>query len=94
MYKDVYHPQVKKDVKKLDIQVKKEIQDYHINIILKDPFKYELLTGNFSGVYSYHFKKNKVEYRICYMIDNNKKVVYILMIGKRENFYNLLQRRL
>lgn len=73
MYKDEYHPQVKKDVKKLDIQVKKEIEDYHINMILNDPLKYELLTGNFRGIYSYHFKKNKVEYRICYMVNDNKK---------------------
>ena len=52
------------------------------------------LTGDLSGICSYHFKKEKVEYRISYIIDELQKIVYFLMIGKRENFYEILRRRL
>jgi addiction module RelE/StbE family toxin len=94
MFKDKYHPQVKKDLKKLDRSVCAEIQDIHIQQILKSPFAFDSLFGDLSGIYSYHFRKNRVEYRISYMIDDTSKTVFVLMIGTRENFYNILRRRL
>ena len=94
MFKDEYHPAVKSDLKKIDKVVQKEIKEIHIPAILEDPYNSEQLIGNLSGIYSYHFRKLKTEYRICYFIDEEKETVYILMIGKRENFYKILQRRL
>lgn len=93
MYKDEYHPQVKKDLKALDHAAVRKIQSEYLDIILKDPLKYERLSGNLSGIYSYHFKITKTEYRICYIINEVEKIVTILMIGKRENFYDILKRR-
>ena len=94
MYKDEYHPQVKKDLKALDKPVIKDIKEKHILKIIENPFKSETLSGDFSGISSYHFKKNKVAYRISYIVNEDEKIVYILMIGKRESFYKLLKRRL
>ena len=94
MFNDQYHPKVKKDLKQIDKSLLPEIKNVHIQNILNDPLKGDSLSGIFTGIYSYHFKKNKVEYRICYLINSEKKIVYILMIGKRENFYKLLKRRL
>ena len=93
-YKDSYHPRVKSDLKKIDIGVAREIHDIHLEIILKKPYVSEELYGDLKGVRSYHFKKNKVDYRIAYSINENEKVIYFLMIGKRENFYEILRRRL
>jgi mRNA-degrading endonuclease RelE of RelBE toxin-antitoxin system len=58
VYKDEYHPQVKKDLKSLDYSVIKRVEKAHIDNILRDPFKFEKLSGNLNGIYSYHFKEN------------------------------------
>ncbi|HEC98866.1 MAG TPA: type II toxin-antitoxin system mRNA interferase toxin, RelE/StbE family [Proteobacteria bacterium] len=94
MFRDEYHPQVKNDLKKVDKSVLAEVKEVHIPRILIDPYSGENLTGNLSGIYSYHFKKNKIQYRISYIIEGNSRIVYILMIGKRESFYRVLKRRL
>lgn len=94
-YKDEYHPKVKSDLKKLDKAFIKEIFDTHIDKILLDPHGVgETLHGTFKGVSSYHFAKNKVDYRIAFAVQEEKKTVYVVMIGKRENFYEILRRRL
>jgi addiction module RelE/StbE family toxin len=93
-YKDEYHPKVKADLKKLDKAVAKEIYDVHIEKILREPYASEKLHGSLEGFLSHHFRKNRVDYRIAYAIDESRKAVYFLMIGKRENFYDLLKKRL
>jgi mRNA-degrading endonuclease RelE of RelBE toxin-antitoxin system len=93
-YKDAYHPRVKVDLKKLDKHVVKEIYSIHLDILLDNPLTGECLSGELEGILSYHFRKNKVDYRIAYTIDDAMKIVYIIMIGKRENFYKILKRRL
>ena len=93
-YKDEYHPKVKSDLKKLDKAVAKEIYDIHIGKILAAPHSSERLHGSLEGFLSYHFRKNRVDYRIAYAIEENRRVVYFLMIGKRETFCDLLKRRL
>ncbi len=92
MYNDKYHPQVKKDLKKLDHHIRKEIQNKHIPVIISDPTLGETLTGDLSGIRSYHFNIAKQQFRISYAIYNS--TVFILMIGKRENFYLTLKRRI
>ena len=93
-YKDAYHPRVKADLKKLDKPVVKEIHNIHLDNLLGNPFAGESLYGDLEGIFTYHFRKNKVDYRIAYTVDDEKKVVYIIMIAKRENFYEILKRRL
>lgn len=93
-YKDAYHPKVKADLKKLDKPVVKEIYSAHLDTILVKPYSGESLYGDLEGVFSYHFRKNKVDYRIAYTVDEEKKIVFFIMIGKRENFYEILKRRL
>lgn len=93
-YQDRYHPRVKRDLRKLDKSVKIKIRDYHIQKILETPYDSDELTGKLSGICSYHFTQGKVQYRISYLIDDTEKIVYFLMIGKRESFYEILNRRL
>jgi addiction module RelE/StbE family toxin len=93
-YKDEYHPKVRSDLKKLDKPVVREVFD-HIDKILAGPHKAgEALHGSLSGIWSCHFMRNKVGYRIAYVVKEDLKTVYILMVGKRENFYEILRRRL
>ena len=93
-YKDEYHPKVKSDLKKLDKHVVKEIYGSHLDNILDKPHSGEPLYGDLAGVFSYHLRMNKVDYRIAYTVDEMKRVVYVIMIGKRENYYDILKRRL
>lgn len=93
-FKDEYHPKVKKDLKRLERILVEHFFDHHLKSILRNPYGNEKLHGNLEGVYSYHFKKEKVEYRIGYFINEDKKIIYIVMVGKRENFYEILRRRI
>ncbi len=93
-YKDEYHPRVKSDLKKRDKSIVREIYDIHLENILHEPYRGEKLQGDLEDVSSYHFRKNKVDYRIAYSIEEVKNIVYFLMVGKRENFYEILRRRL
>jgi len=45
------------------------------------------------GIFSYHLKFIRQEYRIAYVVDEDTKTVFMLMIGKRGEFYKLLKRR-
>ena len=66
MYKDKYHPKVKKDLKKIDKSVQKDIIENQLNRILSDPEEVgSSLHGDLEGIKSFHFTKNKVEYRIA-----------------------------
>jgi len=62
-YKDAYHPRVKADLKKLDKPVVKEIYNIHLDSLLGNPLVGESLYGDLEGIFSYHFRKNKVDYR-------------------------------
>ncbi|GBE41876.1 toxin RelE [bacterium BMS3Bbin09] len=93
-YKDRYHPGIKADLKKLDKQVIKDIFRLHIDKILQEPDRGDRLHGDLEGLFSYHFRKRSVDYRIAYTIEEGKKLVFFLRIGKRESFYEVLRRRL
>ncbi len=92
-FKDEYHPKVKRDIKKLDREVIQEIFSIHMEKILQAPYKGYRLHGELEGIFTYHFVKKKVSYRIAYSIDEDNRIVYVLMIAKREGFYEILKRR-
>ena len=93
IYKDEYHPQVKKDLKKLSPKLRQIVREEHISAILLNPDKGKPLAGDLNGVFSYHLKLIKQQYRIAYCIEEKTKTVFVLMIGKRGEFYKLLKRR-
>ncbi len=93
MYKDLYHPKIKKDLKKIDPPIKKKIKDEHIPLILSNPTIGESLVGDLQGVHSYHFKEAGQQYRIAYIVDEVEQTVFIQMIAKRGDFYTLLKKR-
>ena len=94
MFKDLYHPAVKKDLRKITRNSMNDIKKKWIPRLLLKPFDSEELTGPLTGIRSYHFKIGKVQYRIAYTINENEHMIKILMIAKRESFYQLLKRRL
>jgi mRNA-degrading endonuclease RelE of RelBE toxin-antitoxin system len=54
--------------------------------LLSEPQDGKELTGPLTGIYSYHFKVGRIQYRIAYLIEKNDFILKILMIAKRESF--------
>jgi len=71
MYKDEYHPQVRKDLKKLDPKLREIIKTEYIPAILSAPEKGEPLVGDLRNIRSYHLTFVKQEYRIAYVIQED-----------------------
>ena len=94
MYRDEYHPQVRRDLKRLDKNLVLQVREKHIPNILESPLIGENLVGDLHGIRSYHFRYSSTQYRIAYFFNEEERVVQILMIAKRENFYQILQRRI
>ena len=66
----------------------------HLPAISTDPYKArERLSGLLKGFWKRNFRQSRVDYRIAYEIDEKEKTVYILMVRKREKFYERLERR-
>lgn len=84
----------KKRFKRLDIEIKDLIKTKYVQDILLNPDIGESLVGDLKGILSFHFKIGKQHYRIAYIVDDDLKTVYFLMIGKRGDFYSILRRRI
>ena len=94
MYELRFHPQVDKELRLLPKQVRKIIKDAHLPAISSDPHKVgERLSGLLKGFWKLSFRQSRVDYRIAYEIDDKERSVFILMVGKREKFYERLERR-
>lgn len=94
MYKTSYHPKVKKDLKKIDPQIRSKIRNEHLPKIMEDPGIGKELTGDLRGTLSYHFTILKQQFRIVYIVDKSEETCFIQMIAKRGNFYTLLKKRI
>lgn len=93
-YKQLFHPAVSKDLKKLDKPIRQLVYDKLDTIAQNPTINCDRLKGDLSGVNSHHFKHNGTEYRIAYRIDNHELVVFFISVATRENFYAILKRRI
>ena len=95
MFELKFHPAVKKkDLKKIEKSAAREIKDKHFRNIKENPSTAENLSHMFKGLKSYHFKSGTVEYRIICEIYEYENIAIVLLIGKRENLYSKLKRRI
>lgn len=94
MYELRFHPAVDKELESLHKDLRREIRNHHFQAISSNPREEgEILRGPLKGYWRRSLRWRGVEYRISYEIDEEEKVVYILMVRKREKFYSLLRRR-
>ena len=94
MFKERYHPAVNKDLRKIDRGVREKIKNVWLPKLVSKPHEGKELTGPLSGIRSYHFKVGKVQYRIAYVLEENNFIINVLMIAKRESFYQILSKRI
>ncbi|NTU62714.1 MAG: type II toxin-antitoxin system mRNA interferase toxin, RelE/StbE family [Chloroflexi bacterium] len=85
---------VKKDIRKLSPAVVKLLEAEHFPSLKRNPRCGEPLRQEFKGIWSYHFAHQGAQYRIIYEIDEAREVLYLLLIGARENLYDRLRRRI
>lgn len=83
MFKDLYHPKVRRDLRKLDAAAREDIRTRHIPAIQADPGIADLLAADLEGVRSYHFRSENQPLRIAYTVGEAEKTVYILKIARR-----------
>ena len=93
MYKLVLSKASQKFIKKIsDIGLKNKIKD-GLDRIKEDYTVGDRKTGDLKGFWSLDVYYNKTNYEICYeLIEDQGKVIIVVMIGTRENFYKELKR--
>lgn len=94
MYALIIPDSVHKDVKRLDHPIQRALREIHFPRIKENPCKGEILHGSLKGVWSYHFRFSRTQYRIAYEVLEKEQAVLLIMIGKRGDFYEALIRRL
>ena len=93
MYRIELATTVKGDVRKLDKQLQKMIEERHFANIERKPLNAVPLSYEFKGLWSYHFSYKGTQYRIVYEIYPEDQIVLVIIIGVREGFYRALRRR-
>jgi mRNA-degrading endonuclease RelE of RelBE toxin-antitoxin system len=94
MYELRFHPQVDKELGRLVKATVKAVKEFHLSKIASSPFEMGIsLSGPLSRFRKYVFSHKGTSYRIAYEVDKDTRIVYVLMIGKREGFYERLERR-
>ncbi len=94
MYELRFHRKVDKELANLSPEIRKKIKYEHLSLLSEKPTSGKALSGDLSGVWKFSFRASNTDYRVAYEINEKEKVVYIIMIGKREGFYERLRRRL
>jgi len=75
-----------KNIKKLDTKIYTKIKNIVYPQLKKNPFygtNIKKLKGDYEGVYRYRLGN----YRLFYIIDNNKVIVIVTTISHRQNAY-------
>ena len=92
-YKIEFERRAIHQLKKLDFQIRRKAMK-RIRTLREDPYRYSFLSGVFSGFRKIIIGTPGGEYRVVYTLSKKLKVVNIVFVGSRENFYKELQRYL
>lgn len=93
MYKLVLSKASQKFIKKISNNGLKEKIKTGLDRIKENYTVGKRKTGDLKGFWSLDVYYNKTNYEICYeLIEDEGKVIIVVMIGTRENFYKELKR--
>ena len=94
MYKLHTLKAVRKDLRRLSKSVTAKIVDFYLPQLSKNPRLGIPLSEELKSYWKYVFKSQETSYRIVYQIYEKDRVILIIAIGSRENFYERLLRRI
>ena len=93
MYEIKFSPVAEKYFKKLKEKPLKKAYHKALKQIAENPYIGEQKKGDLIEVYGYDVKYNGTNYEIAYTIHEiNNKIVVVILVGTRENFYDELKR--
>lgn len=91
MYQIRIMPKAEKFIKKQKEKNLKEKIRIALLEIQKNPYIGEKKIGDLAEIYGFDLFYNKTNYEISYKIYEDKNIVVIILIGTRENFYEVLK---
>ena len=91
MYTLHFMPKAEKFLKKLKNDNLKSLFKESFKKISQNPYIGQPKKGILNGILCYDVYYDKTNYEIAYRIYENK-IVIVILVGTRENFYNLLKR--
>lgn len=84
---------VKRDLKRIDRHILETLKKIIFEEIAISPELGKPLKG-WSKVFAWKKRIAKADFRIAYRFDVKQKVVYLLLVKSRENFYEELKKRI
>ncbi len=81
----------KKQYKNFDQHIQKKIK-HNLQQLEENPHKCFTLTGKYADLRYIKITHKGVDYRVVYDISEDEKVVLVIFLGNRENFYKELRR--
>ena len=91
LYEVFMAPSAHKRFKKFELPLQKKIKE-EVQKLATDPHSCEELKGPLKNIRSWHFDYCKTQYRIAFQVVEDKKQVEIVLVNKRDNFYQILGR--
>lgn len=85
MYTLLFHPQVKKQIKRLHPQDKKRLSKA-LSQLTKNPFSRSLDTKKLTETKG-SFRLRVGDFRILYFLETKKKIIYVWEVGYRGGIY-------
>lgn len=95
MYSVFLTKQAAKESRKRGHKFKKELAEILVKLKSNPhPPKSEQLSGELNFIYSYHFNFSGTAYRLAYLVSKQEKILTVIMVGPRENFYKTLKQKI
>lgn len=91
MYEILLTNTANKSQKNLDKPLRQQILDSLDQIAANPEKSGEKLVSPLTNIYSHHIKYKGREVRIAYTIEEENKIVYVLLVAFHENFYKRLK---
>lgn len=92
-YRLQFHPALKADLAALPKHLRTAVLYDHFPRLQNHPSEGKPLTGVLGGLYSSAITFPGAQYRIAYRIIETDQVIFVVMVGKRERFYDRLKER-
>jgi len=83
-----------RQIRKLDPHIREIVKRKLKEALSSDPHRYSFLSGKYSKLRRFAFSTPAGEFRVAYIIREDRGRVIVVFVGSRENFYRELQRYL
>lgn len=92
-YKLVFHPAVRKDLRRLPREASRYIVREVFPALATKPGSGVMLRGSLRHMRKYVARHGGASYRVVYQFDARRNSTVVLMVGPRSDFYDRLLRR-